>query len=69
MSSHDRAAQSSFQVGAHLVEIERLEKTRWRARVDGKVYATFCTESRARSAARSEARRRDYALVGGSSIR
>jgi hypothetical protein len=48
---------TTFAVRDHLVDVEKLERNRWRVRVDGRPLATFCTESRARSAGRSEARR------------
>lgn len=47
-------------VGKHTVSIEKLEKLRWRVSVDGRRFATFCSESRARAAGRREARRLDY---------
>jgi hypothetical protein len=47
-------------IGRHTVVIEKLEQLRWRVSVDGKRFATFCSESRARAAGRLEARRRDY---------
>ena len=47
-------------VGTHTVAIERLERQRWRVSVDGRRFATFCTESRARAAGRMEARRLDF---------
>jgi hypothetical protein len=51
-------------VGKHLVAIERVEKLRWRVTVDGRRFATFCSESRARTAGRLEARRQDLAAAG-----
>jgi len=58
---------TTVAVGKHMVSIERIEKLRWRVTVDGRPFATFCTESRARSAGRLEARRRDFdASPGGS---
>ena len=48
------------KIGTHLIEIERLEKLRWRVSVDGRRLFTFCSESRARDAGRLEARRLDY---------
>jgi hypothetical protein len=50
----------SVMVGVHTVSIERLERQRWRVSVDGRRFATFCTESRARAAGRMEARRLDF---------
>jgi hypothetical protein len=45
------------------VTIERLEKLRWQVSVDGRRFASFCSESRARSAGRREARRLDLAAA------
>ena len=56
---------ASVVVGTHTVSIERLERLRWRVSVDGQRLATYCTESRARSAGRQEARRLDYTLRPG----
>jgi hypothetical protein len=42
------------------VTIDRLERNRWRVTVDGRLLATFCSESRARAAGRIEARRLDF---------
>jgi hypothetical protein len=50
---------SETKIGKHVVAIERLEKLRWRVSVDGRRMFTFCSESRARSAGRLEARRLD----------
>jgi hypothetical protein len=54
-------SRASFSVGHHVVEIEQVEKTRFRVTVDGVRLASFCSESRARAAGRLEARRLDYA--------
>ncbi len=43
--------------------IERLEKLRWVVIVDGRRFASFCSESRARAAGRREARRLDFAAA------
>ncbi len=56
MSSH----YSEMTVRSHVVRIERLEKLRWRVTVDGHRFLTFCSEARARNAARLEARRLDF---------
>jgi len=53
-------ASTTVAIGKHTVVIERLEPLRWRVSVDGRKFATFCSESRARAAGRLEARRRDY---------
>ena len=47
-------------IGRHTVVIEKVEPLRWRVTVDGRRFATFCSESRARAAGRLEARRLDY---------
>jgi hypothetical protein len=52
--------QSTFDVRTHRVCIERVDSHRWRVTVDGRVLASFCTESRARNAGRTEARRLDF---------
>ncbi len=51
---------STFVVRSHIVTIERLEKMRWRVSLDGRHFASFCSESRARTAGRNEARRLDF---------
>jgi hypothetical protein len=53
-------SRTSFAVRTHLVTLERLEKHRWRVSVDGRLVASFCSESRARAAGRTEARRLDF---------
>jgi hypothetical protein len=50
----------TFTVRTHLVALECLERHRWRVRVDGRLVASFCSESRARAAGRAEARRLDF---------
>ena len=52
-------AAITVAIGKHTVLIEKLERLRWRVSVDGKRFATFCSESRARAAGRFEARRLD----------
>jgi len=51
---------ATFAVRTHTVTIERLEKLRWVVIVDGRRFASFCSESRARAAGRREARRLDF---------
>ena len=51
---------ASFLVGAHVVGIEQLEKHRYAVTVDGRRFASFCSESRARAAGRREARRLEF---------
>jgi hypothetical protein len=53
-------SRTTFSVRTHVVTLERLEKLRWRVSVDGRVVASFCSESRARAAGRTEARRLDF---------
>jgi hypothetical protein len=55
--------RSSFAVRSHVVQIERLEKNRWKVFVDGSFFASFCSESRARSAGRIETRRLDFVAL------
>jgi len=59
MSSHF----SEMKVRSHVVRIERLEKLRWRVTVDGRRFLTFCSETRARNAARLETRRLDFVAL------
>jgi hypothetical protein len=40
-----------------VVAVERVDTHLWRVSVDGRPLASFCTESRARAAGTSEARR------------
>ncbi len=61
MNTAMSATRTTVSVGKHTVFIERLEKLRWRVTVDGRRFATFCSESRARAAGRLEARRLDFA--------
>jgi hypothetical protein len=42
------------------VGIEQLEKHRYAVTVDGRRFASFCSESRARAAGRREARRLEF---------
>jgi hypothetical protein len=49
-----------FMVRSHAILLERLERLRWRVTIDGRLLATFCSESRARAAGRTEARRLDF---------
>jgi len=51
--------QFVFSVRGRVVGVERLEHQRYLVTIDGQRFATFCTESRARVAGRSEARRLD----------
>jgi hypothetical protein len=52
--------RASFAVRAHVVGIEQIEKNRYVVTVDGRRFASFCSESRARAAGRLEARRLDF---------
>ncbi len=56
--------RSTFEVRAHLVGVERVDVHRWDDTVDGRKLASFCSESRARSAGRTEARRLDLVAPG-----
>ncbi|HEY6003759.1 MAG TPA: hypothetical protein VIV57_12850 [Anaeromyxobacter sp.] len=51
--------RTTFEVRTHLVSIEQVDVRRWRVSVDGRMLANFCSESRARTAGRTEARRLD----------
>jgi hypothetical protein len=62
-------AHMKVLVGRHTVSIEKLERLRWRVAVDGRRFATFCTESRARAAGRLEARRLDFAAPAATAAR
>lgn len=52
--------RASFAVRTHVVGIEQIEKNRYVVTVDGRRFASFCSESRARAAGRLEARRLDF---------
>ena len=54
------AARTTFEVRTHRVCVERVDAHRWEVSVDGRKLASFCTESRARNAGRTEARRLDF---------
>jgi hypothetical protein len=51
--------RASFSVRAHVVGIEQIDQNRYVVTVDGRRFASFCSESRARAAGRHEARRLD----------
>jgi hypothetical protein len=55
-----KTPHASFAVRAHVVGIEQVEKNRFVVTVDGRRFASFCSESRARAAGRLEARRLDF---------
>jgi hypothetical protein len=48
-----------FSVRARLVGVEQVDDDRFLVTIDGRRFASFCSESRARAAGRSEARRLD----------
>jgi|MudIll2142460700_1097286.scaffolds.fasta_scaffold161342_2 hypothetical protein len=48
----------SFSVRSRVVGVERVDDHRYLVTIDGHHFASFCSESRARAAGRSEARRR-----------
>ncbi len=54
------ATRTTFEVRTHRVCIERVDVHRWDVSVDGRKLASFCSESRARNAGRTEARRLDF---------
>jgi hypothetical protein len=51
---------TTFPVGAHVVGVEQIERNRYVVTIDGRRFASFCSESRARAAGRIEARRLDF---------
>jgi hypothetical protein len=51
------SARITRSVRGHVVEIDRVDTHRWRVSLDGRPFASFCTESRARAAGAAEARR------------
>ncbi|HET8541306.1 MAG TPA: hypothetical protein VFL83_15630 [Anaeromyxobacter sp.] len=53
------ATRTTFEVRRHRVCIERVDAHRWDVSVDDRKLASFCSESRARNAGRTEARRLD----------
>jgi hypothetical protein len=61
--------RASFSVRHHVVGIEQVEKNRFRVTVDGNRLASFCSESRARAAGRTEARRLDFVADEAAGIR
>lgn len=52
-----KTRHETFSVRTHVVGIEQLEKNRYVVTVDGRRFASFCSEGRARAAGRHEARR------------
>ena len=48
-----------FSVRARVVGVEQVDDDRFIVTIDGRRFASFCSESRARAAGRSEARRLD----------
>jgi hypothetical protein len=46
-------------VRSHHITVENVDEGRWRALIDGKSFATYCSESRARAGGRNEVRRRE----------
>jgi hypothetical protein len=52
-------------VRGHVVAVERVDTHRWRVSVDGRPLASFCSESRARAAGTSEARRLELVAADG----
>jgi hypothetical protein len=58
-----RLLNASFPVRGRVVGIEQTEKNRYVVTIDGRRFASFCSESRARAAGRSEARRLDITTL------
>ncbi|MBS2028557.1 MAG: hypothetical protein JST54_11690 [Deltaproteobacteria bacterium] len=61
MSVADKRVQ--FTAKGHLVEMVRLDAKQWRVFIDGKPYATFCSLSRARFAARAAAQFMEFSSI------
>ena len=57
------ASHFEMRIRSHVFAIERLERLRWRVRIGGRPFLTFCSEARARNAARREARRLDFVTL------
>jgi hypothetical protein len=57
-------AHTTWAVRGHLVGLERVDAQCWRVTVDGRRLASFCSESRGRSAGTAEARRLGAAPKG-----
>ncbi len=51
------SARFTRSVRGHVIVIERVDTHRWRVTLDGRPFASFCTESRARAGGTAEARR------------
>lgn len=64
-----KTRQETFSVRTHVVAIEQLEKNRYVVTVDGRRFASFCSESRARAAGRHEARRLELVAKEDPSVR
>ncbi len=50
-------ARTTWSVRGHLIGMEKVDTQRWLVTVDGNRLASFCSESRGRSAGTAEARR------------
>lgn len=61
--------RASFAVRTHVVGIEQTDRNRFVVTVDGRRFASFCSESRARAAGRHEARRLDVVAREGAGRR
>ena len=51
---------TTWSVRGHVIGLERVDAQCWRVTVDGNRLASFCSESRGRSAGTAEARRLEF---------
>jgi hypothetical protein len=54
---------TTMALHGHVVLVERMDRQRWRVSVDGRRIASYCTESRARAAGKTEARRLEFVAL------
>jgi hypothetical protein len=52
--------RTTWTVRGHVIGLDRVDAQCWRVTVDGNRLASFCSESRGRSAGTAEARRLEY---------
>jgi hypothetical protein len=57
-------AQITWTVRGHVIGLDRVDAQCWRVTVDGNRLASFCSESRGRSAGTAEARRLGFTPKG-----
>jgi hypothetical protein len=56
---------TTWSVRGHLIGMEQVDTHRWNVTVDGNRLASFCSESRGRSAGTAEARRLEFLAKDG----